>query len=237
MLLIHGNYSGKSWWRELLVEPLPGLRFVAPDMPGFGSSAVNGNFYPSVRFYAKSLRTFLDHLGIEDALVVGHSFGGAVAMELAVSDPERFPGMLLLNTAPPGGLRTPEYLYPVLESYRRDRRALRRVLRRSTRTRVPDYLDELVDEARMMHPAGYSGNARALANWNVSAAARRYPGPVVATSGDRDTLAPPSSARATARAFPAGRYINLGEVGHSPQVEAPHLVRQLLVYLDRLTSE
>lgn len=167
-------------------------------------------------------------------MLVGHSFGGAVAMELALPDPERFPGMLLLNTSPPGGFRTPEYLYPVLESYRRDRRALRRVLRRSTRTRVPDYLDELVDEARMMHPAGFSGNARALSNWNVSAAARGYPGPVIVTSGDRDTLSPPSSARATARAFPAGRYMNLGNVGHSPQVEAPRLVRQLMVQLLRL---
>lgn len=220
----------------MLADPPPGLRLIAPDLPGFGRSAVNGNFYPSVRLYARSLRTFLDRLGIEETLLVGHSFGGAVAMELGLSDAERFPGMLLLNTASPGGFRTPEYLYPVLESYRRDRRALRRVLRRSTRTRVPDYLDELVDEARMMHPAGYSGNARALARWDASAAARRYPNPVVVTSGDRDTLSPPSAARATARAFPAGRYINLGNVGHSPQIEAPHLVCGLLTYLSRLTA-
>lgn len=228
VLLVHGNFAGKSWWRELLAGPPAGAHFLAPDLPGFGESQAGPDFTPSISRYADSLAEFLDAAGIEHPILVGHSFGGAVAVQLALSDPDRFPAMLLLGPAPLTGLRTPRYVYPLLESYRHDHRGLRRALRRTMRTRVPPYLDDLVREARMMHPANFTGNARVLSEWKVDGKARYYASPVLVASGERDNLVSPSSARATARAFPAGRYVSLGRVGHSPQIEAPRLVRGLL---------
>lgn len=228
MLLVHGNFAGKSWWRELLASPPPGSRLLAPDLPGFGASPGGDGFSPSVLGYARSLAGFLDDLAVGRAVLVGHSFGGAVAVELALAAPQYVPAVLLLSPAPLTGLDTPNYLYPVLEGYRRDRGGLRSALRYTMPTRVPPYLDDLVDEARAMHPANFSGNARVLSAWNADGRARRYGGPVLVASGERDNLVSPSSAQATARAFPAGGYVNLGDVGHSPQIEAPNLVRTLL---------
>lgn len=228
MLLIHGNFAGKLWWRELISDPPPNSRLIAPDLPGFGESRIGRGFSPSMHRYAAGLETLLDDLGVERPILVGHSFGAAVAVELALADPGRFPAMLLLSPVPLSGLETPSYLYPFLESYRYDRRGLRQALQGVMETRVPPYLEALVDEARAMHPTGFTGNARLLSEWSVDGKARRYRSPVVVASGYRDGLTPPSSARATAHAFPAGRYVNLGEVGHSPQIEAPHLVRYLL---------
>ena len=212
----------------MLADPPVGSRLVAPDLPGFGESSGGKGFSPSVDLYARSLTTFLEETGIEHPLIVGHSFGAAVAIQMALADPDRFPAMLLLSPAPLGGLDTPRYLYPFLESYRFDRRGLRRALRRTMRAHVPPYLDDLVREAQMMHPANFTGNARVLSTWSVNGQARHYTNPVFVASGYKDTLVPPSSAEATARAFPNGRYFNLGEVGHSPQVEAPRKVRDLL---------
>lgn len=229
--MIHGNFAGKSWWREILPDPPPNTRLLAPDLPGFGDSPGGDKFTPSLARYARSLVRFLDSLGIGSATLVGHSFGGAVATKLALSDPERFPAMLLLSPAPIGGLHTPRYLEPILESYRFDRRALRRSLRRTMRTRVPSYLDELVDEAQKMHPKNFSSNARLLSEWNPNGQSRTYKNPVLVASGDRDTLVPPSSAETTARAFPQGAYALLRNVGHSPQIEAPEKVHELLSIL------
>lgn len=227
-VLIHGNFAGKSWWREILADPPDGTRLIAPDLPGFGESPGGPDFVPSISRYARSLDDFLDDRGIEHPVLAGHSFGGAVAVQLALSDPERFPAMLLLSPAPLTGLRTPRFVHPLLNSYRHDHRGLRRALRRTMRTRVPPYLDELVREAQMMHPANFTGNARVLSDWNVSEKARYYKNPVLVASGERDTLVSPSEVRATARAFPAGEYVNLGYASHSPQIEAPGSVRGLI---------
>jgi pimeloyl-ACP methyl ester carboxylesterase len=201
---------------------------MAPDLPGFGESPVGPVFRPSMGLYAYALANFLDARGLEAPILVGHSFGAAVAVQLVLKLPDRSPAMLLLSPPPLGGLETPDFVYPYLESYRYDRRGLRRALRHVTRTRTPPYLDDLVAEAQRMHPLNFSGNARILADWNVRRAAYRYRGPVLVASGNRDTTIPPSSAAATASAFPRGLYKNLGEVGHSPQVEAPDSVRTLL---------
>lgn len=233
VLMIHGNFAGKLWWSELLAEPLPGMRFIAPDLPGFGESRANGTFRPSIPFYARSLEHFLDGLGVGRVLLLGHSFGGAVATEMVLSDPDRFPALFLLAPPPHTGLYTPEYLYPFLESYRHDRWSLRAALLQNLGTRVPPYFEALVDEAGRMHPANFSGNVRLLSGWNVGARLYGYGNPVLVASGERDNLVSTRSAEATARAFPMGAYANLGSVGHSPQIEAPNLVRDLLSQLLR----
>jgi pimeloyl-ACP methyl ester carboxylesterase len=231
VLLVHGNFAGKLWWRELLKDPLPQTRLIAPDLPGFGESPGGRAFAPTIPSYARALARFLDALGLDRAVLVGHSFGAAVATQLALSDSGRFPGMFLISPAPPNGLDTPEYLYPLLESYRYDRFGLRQALRHTMQTRMPPYLDDLVEEARNMHPVNFSGNARLLSEWNVVHKLHRYRNHVLVASGNRDDLVSLSSAKATARAFSLGAYANLGSVGHSPQIEAPHLVRDLLSHL------
>lgn len=224
--MIHGNFAGKSWWRELLVDPPPNSRLFAPDLPGFGKSPGGRNFAPSMERYVQALSDFLDTLGIEHPILLGHSFGAAVAVELALAAPGRFPAMLLLSPTPLDGLQTPHYLYPVLESYRFDRYGLRQSLQYVMGTHTPPYLDDLVAEAQLMHPASFTGNARLLSNWSVNGKTRCYTKPVMVASGYRDNLVSSSKARAVARAFPAGRYVNLGNVGHSPQIESPELVRK-----------
>ena len=235
MLLIHGNFAGKSWWRELLEAPPPGHRLIAPDLSGFGESPGGPNFTPDIPKYARSLARFLKHLGVENPVLVGHSFGTAVVIELALMDPASIPAMMLLSPTPLDGLPTPRYLEPILESYRNDRHGLRQALKLTMQTRTPPYLDDLVDEARMMHPANFSGNARLLSDWSVDGQLQSYINPVLVTSGDWDILVPPSSAEATARAFPQGAYACIRNAGHSPQIEAPEEVRRLLsILLGRL---
>ena len=236
VVLIHGNFAGKLWWSELLADPLPATRLIASDLPGFGESYRSGAFRPSIPSYARSLTDFLDDLGVDRAILMGHSFGAAVATELALSAPERFPALFLLAPAPHTGLYTPEYLYPFLESYRHDRRGLRVALRQTLGPYVPPYFEDLVEEAARMHPALFSGNARLLSGWNAGARLHRYENPVLVASGERDGLVSTRSAEASARAFPVGAYANLGPVGHSPQIEAPEMVQDLLSQLLRAVS-
>ncbi|WP_018111599.1 alpha/beta fold hydrolase [Thermus igniterrae] len=221
VVLIHGNFACKEWWREVLESPPEGVRLLAPDLPGFGESPAPQGFTPSIPAYAQALRDFLKALGAEEALLVGHSLGGAVAMEAAT---ERTPGLLLLNPAPPTGFPTPEAYYPILESYRENREALAQALAAMAPTRRPPWFPELVAKAQGMHPGHFQGNARALAAWR----ARPFPGPVLVVYGTLDPLISRAMAEATAAFFPRGRFLAVEGVGHSLNLENPGLFREIL---------
>ncbi len=59
VLLVHGNFAGKLWWRELMKEPLLQTRLLAPDLPGFGESLGGWSFAPTIPSYARALTRFL----------------------------------------------------------------------------------------------------------------------------------------------------------------------------------
>ncbi len=222
VVLVHGNFACKEWWRGLLEDPPPGARLLAPDLPGFGESPAPEGFAPSIPAYALALQDFLRAVGAEEAVLVGHSLGGAVAMEAAE---ERTRGLVLLNSAPPSGLPTPEAYYPVLESYRQDRKALEAALQAMAPTSRPPWFPELVDCAQKMHPAHFQGNARALALWR---AGRAYGGPVLVLYGALDPLISREMAEATAAFFPKTRLQVLEGVGHSLNLENPGLLKEIL---------
>ncbi len=228
VVLVHGNFAGKAWWQEILGLKWPGYRMIAPDLPGFGESEAPQGFVPSIPIYAQVLLGFIDRLGLGTPILVGHSLGGAVVMEAALREPDRFPALVLLDSAPPGGYPTPEAYYPILEGYRDDRQALAEALAATMPSRKPPYFERLVDLAQGMHPAGFAGNAKALASWGVEGQTATYAKPVFVIRGDQDALITPEMAEATAQAFPKGRLWVLEGVGHSPMIEAPARLGEML---------
>ena len=97
-LLVHGVTSSHLAW-PFVVEGLPGVRLVAPDLRGRGASnAIEGP--AGLRAHAADLAATLDALGIEQTLVVGHSMGAFVSVVFAHLHPERVSRLVLVD----GGL-------------------------------------------------------------------------------------------------------------------------------------
>ncbi len=97
LLLIHGfPLSG-----ELFQGQLSGLssqfQVITPDLRGFGKSTTP-NAQGSIVTYAHDIIALMDHLGIKKAIIGGHSMGGQVTLELYREAPERFLGMILIDT-------------------------------------------------------------------------------------------------------------------------------------------
>jgi pimeloyl-ACP methyl ester carboxylesterase len=91
-------------------------------------------------------------------------------------------------------------------------------------SRTPPYFEELVDEAGIMHPASFAGNAQALDDWKAGEKLRCYGGPVKILSGQQDSLTSRLVASETADTFSSASstsVVRLPGVGHSPQIEAP----------------
>ncbi|MFI7132147.1 alpha/beta fold hydrolase [Nonomuraea sp. NPDC050153] len=98
LLLLH--QTPRSWdeFRELIPLLAPHRRVLAMDMIGFGASAKPPAPH-TIELFAAGALALMDGLGIERADVLGHHTGGAVAVELAASAPERV-GLLVLSSAP-----------------------------------------------------------------------------------------------------------------------------------------
>jgi 2-hydroxymuconate-semialdehyde hydrolase len=102
VLLIHGSGPGVSaWanWRLTIPALADGRRVIAPDMVGFGySERPEGIQYNMATWVAQAVG-LLDALGIEQADLVGNSFGGGLALALAIRHPQRVRRLVLMGAA------------------------------------------------------------------------------------------------------------------------------------------
>jgi 3-oxoadipate enol-lactonase len=90
--LIHEAIGDSRMWDDLFPELAARYRTLRYDARGFGRSTLPGGPYSQV----DDLRTLLDAVGIERTALVGASMGGAIALGLAVTEPERVAGLVLL---------------------------------------------------------------------------------------------------------------------------------------------
>jgi pimeloyl-ACP methyl ester carboxylesterase len=100
LLLVHGMTSSSATWTRTARRLAERFTVVAPDLLGHGGTAIPGGDY-SLGAQATLLRDVLLLLGHEHATVVGHSFGGGVAMQFAYQYPERCERLVLVGS---GGL-------------------------------------------------------------------------------------------------------------------------------------
>lgn len=102
VLLIHGSGPGvTAWanWRLTIPALSPQFRVVAPDMVGFGETERPEGHRYSMQSWLDHLLGLLDALDIERAHVVGNSFGGALALALAIHAPQRVGKLVLMGSA------------------------------------------------------------------------------------------------------------------------------------------
>jgi pimeloyl-ACP methyl ester carboxylesterase len=99
VLLVHGVTSSHLAW-PFVVDRLPGVRAIAPDLRGRGASnALEGA--AGMRAHADDLAATLDVLGIDRAVVVGHSMGAFVSVVFAHLYPERVSRLVLIDGGVP----------------------------------------------------------------------------------------------------------------------------------------
>ena len=100
LLLLHGLACDHTTWDPVMESLARTHTVIAPDLLGHGQSDKPRADY-SVGGYANGMRDLLTVLGIDSATVVGHSFGGGVAMQFAYQYPERTERLVLVGS---GGL-------------------------------------------------------------------------------------------------------------------------------------
>ncbi|MFV0393730.1 MAG: alpha/beta fold hydrolase [Coprobacillaceae bacterium] len=100
LLLVHGSGPGVSaWanWRLVIPELSKQCRVLAPDMVGFGYTDRPEGIALNMKIWVQQAVDFLDALGIEQTDIVGNSFGGALAIAMAIEHPKRIRKVVLMG--------------------------------------------------------------------------------------------------------------------------------------------
>jgi pimeloyl-ACP methyl ester carboxylesterase len=102
LLLIHGFGADALWQWHRQIRPLAdsGFRVVAPDLLWFGGSVPHDPLY-AVEDQVNTVLQLMDHLGIEKCDLLGVSYGGIVAFDIATRHPERVSRLILVDSPGP----------------------------------------------------------------------------------------------------------------------------------------
>lgn len=251
LLLIHGLAASTYSWRQVAPELARGRRVIALDLRGYGRSEKPFDQRYSAADQAMHVVAFLARRGLKRVIIVGHSFGGAVALVATLTLNRERPGFverLVLLDAP----AYPQEATPFVRFLQKP------VLPYAVLTLVPAHLAAALlfsGEGESKTPAFdvisafaapfYEAAARhALIttarhirppNWRDLVA--RYPTirqPTLIVWCDRDDVVPLSSGVRLARALPNARLEVIRGCQHSPQDEKPEaLLRLMRAFLER----
>lgn len=235
LVLVHGLGGAASNWVALAPLLQPRRRVLVPELPGHGGSEpLPGR--PALEAYAESLGSLLEHEAAAPAHVVGHSFGGAVALRLAIRRPELVGALVLVASAGiSSGGRRARYALTLTGLVQPGRRIAphRRAVARSALLRSlvfgrwgaadPPAFPPEVAEAFLSGPARHTDTASA-ANALVRDDPRqdldRVPCPCLVLWGARDTQLPIGDAFEYARRLRAPLR-TIADCGHLPIGERP----------------
>ena len=236
LFLIHGFLSSTFVWSRVFLElAAAGFRVIAPDLIGYGYSAKPRNFDYSIESQAKVLAGLLERLGCEGSILVGSSYGGAVALTVALDQPELVRKLVLVgavsNNEPKRFMmmrlvRTPvvgDIVSPLLAGSRRLLRArMKRVYDRHQTS-----LDEFRVDARFL-PLRAAGTHRAIIrtvrNWDalrIQREAQLVKQPTLLIWGDNDPDVPLRDGEELQQQIENSRLIVFKDCGHHPQEEYP----------------
>jgi pimeloyl-ACP methyl ester carboxylesterase len=252
VLLIHGLAGNSRTWKDVMPALARHYDVVAPDLLGHGESAKPMGDY-SLGAHASGLRDLMWALGIQHATIVGHSFGGGVAMQLAYQHPEMCNRLVLVGS---GGLGREvslllrlvtlpgiEYLMPVLfPRCVADRGSdVSRAIRDRTGIRQPRLGEVWRSYASLAGAENRKAFVRTIrtviepTGQSVSALDRIHLAshlPTLIVWGTDDHVIPVSHAHVAHDAIPGSRLELLDGVGHFPHTEAPdRFVEVLLDFL------
>lgn len=244
VLLIHGFGASVQIWRPVLAALGQRHRVLAVDLPGFGRSG-RPAASPTLGFMARFVREFLDAIGVARVALVGHSFGGGVALRFALDFPERLERLGLVGPAALGRRAHPLLLLMTLpgvgELLSLPSRAGTAMLFRLAMHNRDALGNAVIDEGyqlarlpgaqrsflRTLRAAGHLLGQRRAFYRPILARLPEISAPTLVLWGRQDRIVPDAST--AANAIPGARIEVWEECGHLPWIEHTHRFNALLL--------
>jgi pimeloyl-ACP methyl ester carboxylesterase len=224
LVLLHGIGASRSDWEFNVPELAQHYRVITPDLRGFGLSERSGNY--GVATFAADIWMLLELLKVERFDLVGHSMGGAVALQMAVDRPQRIAHLVAADTLP--SFQTNSFGKRILFAYRYLMMGVFGPQRLASA--VAAKLFPLPEQQALRERATAGGMAndrtvyletlRHVLGWSVSDRLQRLTMPVLVLAAEHDYF-PVADAESFARALPQALLKVFSGCHHAVPLEAP----------------
>ena len=238
-VLLHGFGASLYSWQAVM-EPLSQHGMViAFDRPAFGLTEPpltwEGTNPYSPEAQVALVLGLLDHFGVQQAILVGNSAGGTVAMQVALAYPERVSALILVDPAVYSGGGAPALVRPLLATPQM--RHLGPLIARQIQVRGPELIELAWHDPSLITPETFELYKRPLqvenwdkALWELTIASRasglaehlsEFTLPVLVITGDDDRIVPTADSIRLAGELPNAELVVIPQAGHVPHEERP----------------
>ena len=223
LVFIHGAGGSHLHWSPPQLRRLAKANTYALDLPGHGKSEGQGR--TSINAYADFVAAFLETLGLEKVTLVGHSMGGATALDFALRYPERLAGLVLVGSG--ARLRVaPAILNGICQDFQA---AVRLICDYAFAPDVPEPLKrEGRRQIRQVHPNVLYGDFAACDTFDVMDRLGEIRCPTLAICGTADRLTPPKYSTYLRDNIPGAQLVLVEGAGHMVMLEQPEAVSQAI---------
>jgi len=229
VVFLHGFSDSHHTW-DLNVPTFPRNHHVyVLDQRGHGDSTRPACCYTQQSF-AADVAAFLDAMGEQSAIIVGHSMGSFIAQQVALDFPRHVKGLVLVGSAPTvAGNPVALELKSLVDTFEDtvDPEFIRAFQESTFARAVPaSYIDRLVSESSKVPARVWQDALDGLLAEDHSARLGRIRVPVLVIGGDQDGFFPVAEQRALANALPDADFVLYPGTGHAPHAEQPQRFKQ-----------
>lgn len=201
-------------------------RVYALDFPGFGRS----DFPPvawSVGDYASCVLAFMDKIEVRKADLLGHSFGGRVAIKIAATQPERVQRLILVNSAGVCQSQVGWRLKFITRLAKLGKSIIDR-LPKPLHVRVRWWFYQAIDSTDYLTAGRLSGTFSKVVSENLEPILPAISAPTLLIWGKKDQATPLEDGRIMARKIPNAKLVILPKAGHFSFLDQPVEANQAL---------
>jgi pimeloyl-ACP methyl ester carboxylesterase len=233
IVAIHGAGGLGRYWGNQLARLSDVARFVTFDLPGHGRST--GPTHRTIEEGAQRVIAIMNVLGLKQAVLMGHSMGGAIAQWLALHQPNRVEGLVLVGT----GARLRVHS-SILEGIYSDWNATTRLIAQwyYAPGTSPLVLDAATADLRQTDPDLLHSDYAACNAFDVMNEAGTIEVPALVVVGEHDRMTPPRYAEFLASTLPRAELAVIPQAGHMVMIEQPNAVNVAVrTFVERLRAE
>jgi tRNA nucleotidyltransferase/poly(A) polymerase/pimeloyl-ACP methyl ester carboxylesterase len=229
LILVHGFPLDHTIWLPVANKLQKETRVIMPDLRGFGRSPVPSGT-GSMRAMADDLLFLMDHLGIQKAMLAGHSMGGYVCLAFALAYPHRINGLALV--ASQASADKPEKRQARLVQAEEVQRKGIQTMAEAMALKLTNRPEIQTDLLKLMLQTDKKGWIAALHGMaereDFSDRLPLIKVPTLVIAGMQDVLIPFEKAQEMADQLPSGWLEGIQNAGHMPMMEEPEGVAQAL---------